>query len=98
MRRHSPPLPQLRSRHGQGMSEYIIIVMMVAIGSLFVVTLFGRKISKLFSAATQSLDAGRPIQSKSGGSASTDFHLGEMDPNAENPLGGGLPAPEPAGE
>ncbi len=44
-----------RNRHGQGMTEYIIIVALVAIASIAVVTLFGNQIRELFSASTQQL-------------------------------------------
>ena len=42
-------------RSGQGMTEYIIIVALVAIASIAVVTLFGDQIRELFSASTQNL-------------------------------------------
>src|SRR5262249_18434920 len=45
----------LRSEKGQGMSEYLIIVALVAIAAIGVVTVFGRDIRELFSGTTDSL-------------------------------------------
>ena len=40
---------------GQGMTEYIIIIVLVAIAVIFVVTQFGGKIKEMFSGSTESL-------------------------------------------
>jgi pilus assembly protein Flp/PilA len=40
---------------GQGMSEYLIVVALVAIAAIGVVTVFGRDIRELFSGTTDSL-------------------------------------------
>ena len=45
----------LRSESGQGMSEYLIIVALVAIAAIGVVTVFGRDVRELFSGTTDSL-------------------------------------------
>lgn len=42
-------------RTGQGMTEYIIIVALVAIASIAVVTIFGDQIRELFSSSTKNL-------------------------------------------
>ncbi len=49
-------------RSGQGMTEYIIIVALVAIASIAVVTIFGDQIRELFSSSTKNLqgDASDP--------------------------------------
>ena len=52
MRRH---LRKLTSQSGQGMSEYLIIVALIAIAAIGVVTVFGRDIRQLFSASTGAL-------------------------------------------
>jgi len=44
-----------RSESGQGMSEYIIIVALIAVAAIGVVTVFGKDIRELFSATTGSL-------------------------------------------
>ena len=45
----------LESQSGQGMSEYLIIVALIAIAAIGVVTVFGRDIRELFSGTTDSL-------------------------------------------
>ena len=44
-----------KSQSGQGMSEYLIIVALIAIAAIGVVTVFGRDIRALFSDTTNSL-------------------------------------------
>ncbi len=45
----------LRRRRGQGMTEYIIIVALIAIAAIGVVTIFGDNIRDLFAGATNAL-------------------------------------------
>jgi Flp pilus assembly pilin Flp len=45
----------LKSQKGQGMTEYLIIVALVAIAAIGVVTVFGRDIRALFSDTTNAL-------------------------------------------
>ncbi len=45
----------LRKRRGQGMTEYIIIVALIAIAAIGVITLFGNNIRKLFGASAEAL-------------------------------------------
>ncbi|HEY2029345.1 MAG TPA: hypothetical protein VGH20_09065 [Myxococcales bacterium] len=45
----------LRSESGQGMTEYLIIVALIAIAAVGVVTVFGNDVRQLFSAATGTL-------------------------------------------
>ncbi len=63
-------------KRGQGMTEYIIIVALIAIGTIGVVTLFGDHVRMLFSASADALAGdtsvqvdtkskrGRPLQKK----------------------------------
>lgn len=44
-----------RDEKGQGMTEYIIIVALIAIAAIGVVTIFGDNIRDLFSGATNAL-------------------------------------------
>ena len=44
-----------RSERGQGLSEYLIIVALIAIAAIGVVTVFGRDVRELFSGTTDSL-------------------------------------------
>ncbi len=47
---------QLRKqRRGQGMTEYIIIVALIAIAAIGVITLFGNNIRRLFGASADAL-------------------------------------------
>ena len=54
-----------RNRAGQGMTEYIIIVALVAIASIAVVNIFGDSIRELFSASTKNIQ-GTPTDPKAG--------------------------------
>jgi pilus assembly protein Flp/PilA len=45
----------LHGQSGQGMSEYLIIVALVAVAAIAVVTVFGRDIRELFAGTTDSL-------------------------------------------
>jgi pilus assembly protein Flp/PilA len=45
----------VRLESGQGLSEYLIIVALVAIAAIGVVTVFGRDIRELFAGTTDSL-------------------------------------------
>ena len=53
------------SRRGQGMTEYIIIVSLVAVALITIITLFGNKIKFLFTAATDSIDKGKVVEPRS---------------------------------
>ena len=44
-----------RKNRGQGMTEYIIIVALIAIAAVGVVTIFGNNIKALFTASTEIL-------------------------------------------
>jgi Flp pilus assembly pilin Flp len=46
---------QFRKPRGQGMTEYIIIVALIAIAAIGVITLFGDNIRKLFGASAAAL-------------------------------------------
>jgi pilus assembly protein Flp/PilA len=46
---------KLRKNRGQGMTEYIIIVALIAIAAIGVITLFGDNIRKLFGMSSDAL-------------------------------------------
>ena len=76
----------LRHKRGQGMTEYIIIVAIVAIGAILIVSLFGRQIKDVFSRITGTLggtDAGggdaATITSDSGTEASDKESMQQFD-------------------
>ena len=48
-------LMKLRRRRGQGMTEYIIIVALIAIAAIGVVSLFGDNIRELFATSADAL-------------------------------------------
>jgi len=45
----------IRNESGQGMTEYIIIVALIAIAAIAVITFFGQNLRALFAAAANSL-------------------------------------------
>lgn len=49
---------------GQGMTEYIIIVALIAIGSIAIITVFGQNLRNLFAMSTNAL-AGEDNQTNS---------------------------------
>jgi Flp pilus assembly pilin Flp len=57
----------LRREEGQGMTEYIIIVALIAVAAIGVVTIFGNDIKALFTASTNALagEAQDPATKKS---------------------------------
>jgi pilus assembly protein Flp/PilA len=48
-----------RSESGQGMSEYLIIVALIAVAAIGVVSVFGKDIRELFAGTTDSLSGGQ---------------------------------------
>ena len=48
-------LRKLKGQSGQGMSEYLIIVALIAVAAIGVVTVFGQDIRDLFQASTGAL-------------------------------------------
>jgi Flp pilus assembly pilin Flp len=63
-------LRRLNREEGQGMTEYIIIVALIAIAAIGVVTVFGRNIREVFVASTNAL-GGSTKQSKATNNSST---------------------------
>ena len=45
----------IRSEEGQGMTEYIIIVALIAIAAIAVITIFGQNLRALFAASANAL-------------------------------------------
>jgi pilus assembly protein Flp/PilA len=64
-------LRALRRDSGQGMTEYIIIVGLVAIAAIGVVTVFGNEVRALFGAAADGLN-GEKKEIVLGGAKGTD--------------------------
>ncbi len=74
---------QLRKARGQGMTEYIIIVALIAIATIAVIMLFGDNIRKLFGASAASL-AGNSTVTNDGASANDTINKKTMKSFAEN--------------
>ncbi|MFY2562324.1 hypothetical protein ACN469_32320 [Corallococcus terminator] len=74
---------QLRKARGQGMTEYIIIVALIAIAAIGVVTLFGDNIRKLFGASAAAL-AGNPDVENEGMSSNTALNKKTMKDFGKN--------------
>lgn len=57
-----------KSESGQGMTEYIIIVALIAIAAIGIVTIFGENIRGLFSASSNALsgETNVEVQTKGG--------------------------------
>ncbi|RKG97398.1 hypothetical protein D7Y13_39240 [Corallococcus praedator] len=74
---------QLRKSRGQGMTEYIIIVALIAIAAIGVITLFGDNIRKLFGASAAAL-AGNDGVENDGQTASDDLKKKTMKNFGQN--------------
>lgn len=59
---------KIRKARGQGMTEYIIIVALIAIAAIGVITLFGDNLRRLFGASAEAL-AGNDNVTNSGSTA-----------------------------
>ena len=55
---------QLKKSRGQGMTEYIIIVALIAIAAIGVITLFGDNIRKIFGASADALAGQTSVDSQ----------------------------------
>jgi pilus assembly protein Flp/PilA len=77
------PKKHLRKARGQGMTEYIIIVALIAIAAIGVITLFGDNIRKLFGASAAAL-AGNSSVSNDGASSNDTLNKKTMKSFAEN--------------
>ncbi len=66
-------LMKLRGRRGQGMTEYIIIVALIAIAAIGVVSLFGDNIRALFATSANAL-AGEEAATAETNTANTQLY------------------------
>lgn len=78
----------LRKRRGQGMTEYIIIVALIAIAAIGVITLFGNNIRRLFGASADAL-AGETSVKNEGKKASDAVKTKKLQNFGENNEEGG---------
>lgn len=70
-------------RKGQGMTEYIIIVALIAIATIAVVTLFGDNLRQLFGSSANAL-AGNTNNANTGKNAGTSTNSRNILNNAQN--------------
>jgi pilus assembly protein Flp/PilA len=76
-------LKKLGKRRGQGMTEYIIIVALIAIAAIGVITLFSNNIRKLFGASAEAL-AGNEDVSNTGQTADRQLQKKSLKTFGEN--------------
>lgn len=57
--------PNLKNRRGQGMTEYIIIVALIAIAAIGVITTFGNDIRHIFDASNDALSGNTAVTNAS---------------------------------
>ncbi len=81
-------LIKLRGRRGQGMTEYIIIVALIAIAAIGVVSLFGDNIRALFATSVNAL-AGEEAATAETDTASAQIYGHRNMKNFGNTMSGG---------
>ena len=64
-----------QKRRGQGMTEYIIIVALIAIAAIGIITLFGDNIRRLFGMSADALAGDDNIQQRNTSGAGNDQNL-----------------------
>ena len=78
-------------KSGQGMTEYIIIIAIIAIGAILVVGLFGKQIKGVFSGISGSLAGSQNTQDDTGATDAADnVKRSGMDDYDEQPSGEGF--------
>jgi pilus assembly protein Flp/PilA len=65
-----------KDQRGQGMTEYIIIVALIAIAAIAVITLFGDNIRALFAGASDALSGDTNVKVKTSQSKSQHINKG----------------------
>jgi Flp pilus assembly pilin Flp len=66
-------MQKLHRKSGQGMTEYIIIIAIIAIGAILIVGLFGKQIKTTFTGM------GKSLAGENDGAADASATAGEMD-------------------
>jgi pilus assembly protein Flp/PilA len=75
---------KLRRNRGQGMTEYIIIVALIAIAAIGVITLFGDNIRKLFGMSADALSGDEDVKQRAVKSKGDDIEKKGMKNFGEN--------------
>jgi Flp pilus assembly pilin Flp len=85
-------MSKLARKSGQGMTEYIIIIAIIAIGAILVVGLFGKQIKGVFSGISGSLAGDVNSQNDEGSDqAANNVKRSGMDDYDKNPQGEAIP-------
>jgi Flp pilus assembly pilin Flp len=61
-----------RNQSGQGMTEYVIMVSLIAVAAIGVVTVFGDNIRALFGASVDALSGQQTGEARTSGAGETD--------------------------
>jgi len=74
----------LRDEKGQGLTEYIVIVALVAVAAIGVVTLFGDNVRKIFGASVDALagESVRDTGAKTKGNTASERNLRDFGEHA----------------
>ncbi len=73
----------IRSEKGQGMTEYIIIVALIAIAAIGTITIFGNNLRNLFSASANALAGNENVSNKGTQSTVKRKNLSNFGNNTE---------------
>jgi Flp pilus assembly pilin Flp len=66
----------IRSEQGQGMTEYIIIVALIAIAAIGVISIFGQNIRALFATSANALAGNTSQTTTAAGATNTTYSKG----------------------
>ena len=80
-------LMKLRGRRGQGMTEYIIIVALIAIAAIGVVSLFGDNIRALFATSANALAGNEASDTNTTQASATHYQHENLKTFGQNSAG-----------
>lgn len=80
MSRAKMPVRRFRRKLGQGMTEYIIVIAIVAIGAILIIGIFGKQIKNTFGRISMALSGkSQPAAAPDVSDASDRDDLGDFD-------------------
>ena len=79
----------LRHVRGQGMTEYIIIVALIAIAAIGVITLFGKNIRNLFATSADALAGSTSVSAGTAKSGNSERKVKGLSDFAQDNAGSG---------
>lgn len=83
-------LMKLRGRRGQGMTEYIIIVALIAIAAIGVVSLFGDNIRALFATSANALAGNEASETNTAGASEAHYQHENLKSFGQNSAGSNM--------